>query len=314
MNKAEYLNNLKTSVRFFADGHYYMLGEEKVKHTLTRVLKSFNLTPDYSFIKEDVLQQAAERGSMLHEVLEMYDKYGEIPPFIDSQYDALIDDYISKKQEILVSEFSVSYNTLLATNIDKLIFENDDLIVADVKTTSKIHLESVKYQCSFGAYMLYHTTGIKATKGRLIWLNRTKNRCELTDFDLVPFETIEKFIPLIENEDYKDYREVLGISTELIVEEYVINEVCGLIEQEKQVKDKLKQLKDYLTELMRTNGVKQAKFSASRTGVNLQMTYVLPSVKKTFDIKAFQNDNPDLDLSKYYKETEVSDGIRLTVK
>ena len=307
MNKAEYINSLKSSVCFFADGHYYTLGEERVKHTLTEILKKFNISPDYSFVKDSVLQKASQRGTALHELLEIFDNYTEIPPFINEEYIPLINSYISLKQDVLKSEFPVSYKTLLATKIDKLIFEDNDLIIADVKATSKTNLDSVKWQCSFGAFMLYHTTGIIATKGRLIWLNRKTNKCELQDFELIPFEKIEQFISLIEKDDFKDYREVLGISTELTVADDVLDEVCDLIEQEKAVKDKLKHLKTYLTELMRSKGVKQAKFE------KLQITYVLPTTKKTFDMASFQKDNPNIDLSKYYKTSEVADSIRLTV-
>lgn len=308
MNRAEIINSLKSNVLFFAEDHHYELEGQRIKYTLTRLLKQLGIAPDYSFIPQATLHKAAERGTMLHNILEIYDKFGELLPFIDEDYKDLVQDYISKKQDVLVSEFCVSYDTLLATSIDKIILDNDALIVADVKTTSKIHLESVKHQVSFGAYLLYKTTGLKADKGRLIWLNRKDNECVLEDFDLVDFAVIEKVIKdLQEVEVLEDLKPLDKVEQTLLVAKDVLSEITALIEQEKRVKERLQYFKDYLTELMRESGTKQAKFE----GLNL--TYVLPTKKKTFDVKRFQEDNKDIDLAKYYKTSEVKDSVRITL-
>ena len=308
MNKAEIINSLKSNVLFFAEDHHYELEGQRIKYTLTRLLKQLGIAPDYSFIPQDTLHKAAERGTMLHSILEIYDKFAELPPFMEEEYKDLVQDYISKKQDVLVSEFCVSYETLLATSIDKIILEDDKLIVADVKTTSKVHLESVKHQVSFGAYMLYKTTGLKADKGRLIWLNRKDNKCELEDFELVDFSVIEKVINDLQEVESLDALAPLDkVEQTLMVSQDIRNEIISLIEQEKEVKERLQTLKDFLTHLMRESGTKQAKFDG------MQLTYILPTTIRTFDVSRFQKKHKDIDLTPYYKESKRKDSVRITL-
>lgn len=310
MNKAEVINSLKSDVRFVADGHRYFLGDEQVKYTLTQILRMFNISPDYSDVPKHILEKAASRGTMIHEILETYDNYSELPPIIITEIVPLVRDYVSKKQDVLVSEFAVSYDTILATKIDKIIYDDatGEVIIGDVKTTSQPHLESVQYQCSFGAYMLYKTTGIKADKGRLIWLNKKTDKCELQDFNLIPFEELDKFIDALKNDDFKPYQLVESPGNVLQLNKDVIKEIQDLIKQEQEVKDKLKSLKDNLKELMREKGVKQAKFDG------LLMTYVLPTTKQTFDLEKFKKEHKDIDFSKYYKKSKTTDSIRITAQ
>lgn len=310
MNKAEVINNLKSDVRFMADGHRYFLGEEQVKYSLTQILRMFNISPDYNDVPKKVLKKASERGTMIHDILETYDNYLELPPFITTEIVPLIRDYVNKKQDVLVSEFIVSYDTLLATKIDKVIYDNQtgEVIVADVKVTAQPHIDSVKYQCSFGAYMLYKTTGIEADKGRLIWLNRKTNKCELQDFNLIPFEELDKFIEALKNDDFKPYQLIESPGNVLQLNKDVIKEIQDLIKQEQEVKDKLKTLKNNLKELMRKKGIKQAKFDG------LLLTYVLPTTKQTFDLERLRTDYAEIDFSKYYKKSISTDSIRITTQ
>ena len=259
MNKAEAINNLKSEVKFVAEGHRYFLGETQIKYTLTEILKKFGISPDYKDIPKHILERAAARGSMLHEVLEIYDTYTELPPYIESAYVPLVKDYVNHKQDVIASEFAVSYDTLLATKIDKIIYDNNtgEVIVGDVKVTSQPHIESVTYQCSFGAYMLYKTTGIKADKGRLIWLDRKANKCKLQDFNLVSFEELDKFIKALQEENFEPYRLVINPDNVLQLNKDIIKEVQDLIKQEQEVKDRLKTLKENLKNLMKEKGVKQ---------------------------------------------------------
>lgn len=296
-----------SSVRFQEDGHCYFIGEEMIKHTLTEILRKLGISPDYSAVPAAVLQQAANRGTYIHDTLEIYDNFGELPPFVEEDYKPLIDDYIAKKQEVLCSELAVAYKTVLATKIDKVIIEGDDVIVADVKTTAQPHIESVRWQCSFGAYMLYHTCKIQATKGRLIWLNRKTNKCELRDFDLYPVEQIEPLLQAVENENWINYQLILNPDATQLVPANVIQEITSLIHREQEIKDKLSKFKDDLKKLMRERGLKKVELEG------LTITYSLPTIKKTFDLKSLQTAHPEINYDDYYKQSESSDSIRLTV-
>lgn len=308
MNYAELLNQLKSNVQFFEDGHYYEVDKVRVKHTLTEILSKFEISPDYTIIPKVLLEKSANFGTGFHKLVQDYDDYGEMPAFTEDCYEGLLKSYVEAKQKVVASEYPVSVGTTLATCIDKIILDGDEVVVADIKTTSQKHLNSVRWQCSFGAYMLYSTCGIRADKGRLIWADKVNNVCEITDFDLVSFEDIEKFIKAIEKEDYKSYELVLNPDNKLLIPKDVVDKVQELLIQEKLVKTQLSNFKDRITELMRNSGVKKL----SLDGLNI--TYVLPTEKKTFDSAKFISDNKDLDLSKYYKTTTVKDGVRITAK
>ena len=295
-----------TNVKFFSEDHHYEVGGVRVKYSLTEILRKFNISPDYAFVDKGVLRQAANRGTHLHQLLEVYDNTKVFPSFADDEYKPLIEDYVAKGLNVIKSEVKVAYKTLLATSIDKIIEENGEVIVADVKTTSSPHIDSVIYQCSFGAYMLDKTTGIKANKGRLIWLNRAKNKVEIKDFELVPTDTIERLLECLKNEDFRDYRDILQTESLAIAPDQLVK-FENYLQTIERMQSELKDFKEYLLTQMRTKGIKSLKLD------NLQITYVLPTTKKTLDTKALQNAHPELNLNDFYKESEVKDSIRLKV-
>lgn len=293
-----------TPVKFYSEDHHYEIDGVRVKYSLTEILRKFNISPDYTFVDKGVLQQAALRGTQLHQLLEIYDNTKAFPTFADDEYKPLIEDYIKKGQNVIKSEVKVSYNTLLATSIDKIIEENGDIIVADIKTTSSPHIDSVIYQCSFGAYMLEQTTGIKANKGRLIWLNKGKNKVEIKDFELIPKESIERLLECVKNDDFRDYGEILQTESLAIAHDQLAK-FENYLQSIERMQNELKEFKEYLLTQMRLKGIKSLNLD------NLQITYVLPTTKRTFDVKALQAAHPELDLQDFYKETEVKDSIRL---
>lgn len=310
MNKAEVINSLKSDVRFIEDGHRYFLGNKGIQYTLTEILKKFNIAPDYGSVPKKVLEKAAERGTVLHGILEAYDNFGELAPFIPVNYVTLVKDYVNKKQDVLASEFPVSYDTLLATKIDKIIYDNatGEVIIGDVKTTAQPHLESVQYQCSFGAYMFYKTTGIKADRGRLIWLDKKTNKCKLQDFPLHSFEVLDKFIKALKEENFVSYQLIENPDNVLQLNKNVIKEIQTLIKQEQEAKEKLETLKENIKNLMIEKGIKQAKFDG------LLMTLVLPSIRQTLDTKKLKADHSEIDFSQYYKESMTQHSIRITAQ
>ena len=137
-----------------------MINFDEATHTYTRngnqyisvttLLSKYGLSPSYANIPQNVLQKAASRGHATHKVLENYIKFGTIDPndndlanFIKYVTARGIDVTTSLSEEIIYDD-----TYLIAGTIDWQYVDGDDVIVADFKTTSQIHWESVTWQLS----------------------------------------------------------------------------------------------------------------------------------------------------------------------
>ena len=87
-----------------------------------------------------------------------------------------------------------------------------------------------------------------------------------------------------------------------------IHEVTKLMVQVKKAEERIAEIKEHLLKAMEEHGIK--KFENE----HISFTYVAPSTRKTFDKKALEKDHPELDLSKYNKESTVKASVRIQVK
>ena len=99
-------------------------------------------TAEYGTIDENILAQAAERGSSVHEAIENYIKF-EIED-CDPAYQAYFDAFLSWKArygvEIVASETAVYHKAFMyAGTVDILCMIKDALWLVDIKTTAKLN-------------------------------------------------------------------------------------------------------------------------------------------------------------------------------
>lgn len=123
--------------------------------SVTTLLKKYNLSPSYSNIPSDVLLKAATRGHNTHKALENYIKTGV---YDDTNIDLVnFNKYITARNIDLTTSQSeaVVYddNYLIAGTIDWQYVDNGEEVIADFKTTSQIHWDSVAWQLSIYTYM-----------------------------------------------------------------------------------------------------------------------------------------------------------------
>ena len=64
-------------IRFDEKTHQYFLNDKELIG-VTRLMRKHGLAPDYTAVRSDVLNAAAERGTLIHEEIEEYNKTGEI--------------------------------------------------------------------------------------------------------------------------------------------------------------------------------------------------------------------------------------------
>lgn len=158
-------------IKFVENGHYYVNSKGIVIPSVSDLV-SFHFPNTYDKIPKRVLEEAAEYGTLVHELLEQYDNgeldvdkihFSKIDPNIKSslkQYAQLKKKYMiyPKKQEQIVD-----YNERYAGRYDKLDNAN---ILWDVKTTSKKYED--KWACQLGYY--YLALGYEKEVSYVIWL------------------------------------------------------------------------------------------------------------------------------------------------
>lgn len=123
--------------------------------SVTTLLKKYNLSPNYNNIPNDVLVKAAARGHTTHKALEN---------FINANiYDANNPDLVNFNTYVTARGINLTHacaeemvwddNYLIAGTIDFQYVDNGDEVIADFKTTSTIHWDSVAWQLSIYTFL-----------------------------------------------------------------------------------------------------------------------------------------------------------------
>lgn len=146
---------VKSKVRFDEEHHRYFLGEKELSGiTGTLIKKAF---PDtYKGIPNAVLAKAAERGSVVHQNLELFDTICNSDINIMPSVLPEVKDYnemlISYSLHHVDSEYLVTDNENFASAIDKVLEDNEgNIYLADIKTTATLHYDNVSLQLSIYA-------------------------------------------------------------------------------------------------------------------------------------------------------------------
>lgn len=158
---------LKTNfeIKFDEEKHEYTLileGKEiKANLSVTQALKLLGVTPNYSDIDPEVLENAAKRGTYCHKALEelrTLEKFEE--DFYEDEYanrilptyNAMI-DYDNRYNELKV--FFKIGNYIVAGGVDEIgITKDNEIYVNDYKFTYSYHKKAVEYQLNLYKYAI----------------------------------------------------------------------------------------------------------------------------------------------------------------
>lgn len=283
-------------ITFNEEKHIYYCDGKQVKISVTQLLKMYGLSPDYKGVSEKVLDAKAKRGTLIHEEIENFNKHGE-SGFTEEclQYQKFIDTGYKCMQ----SEFMVG-NNLVAGTIDLILEKDGELIIADIKTTSTLHKESVSWQLSIYAYLC----GVNFTKG--LALHFKDKKLNVVEIPLKPKSEVERLIEAFKHG--KIFTPALILSdneiTTLEQAELIIKQYDMLLEK---AKAKSEELKKMLIEKMKENGI--TKFEND----NITITYVAPYEKQGIDSKKLKEEEPKI-YEKYLKSSKVKESIKITLK
>ena len=289
---------MEEKLMFDKETHTYTL-DGKALISVTQLMEKHGLSPNYNGVDEETLKASAERGTLIHKEIEDFIKKGEIG-FTDECAEFVT--YVRENNIDIKGSEITFHNDLVAGTCDLIINSRKGyLIVADIKTTSTLHKDSVSWQLSLYAYL----SGMELLRvGQAFHFS--KDGLKVVDIELKPMEEVEKLIQAErEGRTYKAELEVSG--TELAV----IYEAEKIIERAKaEVKEaeaRKKEVYEAVMNAMKEKGIKTYETDTMR--ITLKDGYT----KTTIDTTRLKKENP-LVAKAYEKTSEVAESLVITLK
>ena len=288
---------------------YFVVGEDfgtTRYHGVTGILKSVIFQNEYDGIPEEVLRNAAARGTRIHQLCQATDVTPTEPEMVDYRYQSEVDNYIKLKEAhgitMIANEYLVSCDEwLVASSIDCV---DSECNLYDIKTTYTLNEAYVSWQLSFYAYMFEEQNpNIKAGKLYAIWLRG--DEAKLVEVPRHSPDEVEHIIELWKAGE--TYTTPLP-SGEALIKSIIGSrkEIAGLKAMIANIESVLAPLEEQLQEDMEAKGTKS--FTAED---GTKVTYTPASTTKRLDSKKLEAEQPDI-YKQYVTETERKAMLRVT--
>lgn len=293
---------MQQKIRFDEANHqYFLVGKDGEKEliSVTTLLKKHGLTPDYSFVNENVLEAKADRGTIVHKELEAYIKNGEVG--FTSELEIFINFCLTNNITPKQSEFIV-FNNDIAGTVDITGTIGKETFLGDFKTTSSLNKEAVSWQLSLYQYL----TGKKFDK--LICFHfKDENSLRSVEISPIPTEEIER---LIECESNFVLYERKSLEIDFVDAEKILSVQRALKTldlKKKELEDQEKEMKQALIKKMEENGVKSIDNDL------FKITYVEGYERESIDSTRLKKEKPEI-AAEYIKSSTVKASVRITLK
>ena len=294
---------VKSKVRFDEEQHRYFLGEKELSGiTGTLIKKAF---PDtYKGIPDAVLAKAAERGSVVHQNLELFDTVCNSDINIMPSVLPEIKDYnemlISYGLHHVDSEYLVTDNENFASAIDKVLADDEgNIYLADIKTTATLHYDNVSLQLSiYAKWFEEQNPDLKVKEIVCMWFKNGQSKFQ--PLQRVSDEQIDELINAYLTDD-AEYQYKVEVPEQFSALEQEYRLITARMDA---LKIKQDDLKEQIMKMMETNKQKSIKTNIG------SYSYVAATTKKTFDTKLFKDKEPE-HYEYYLKETTTKPSIRI---
>lgn len=290
---------VKSSVVFNAENHTYTLDGKQLSG-ITSLLHRQLFQDMYADVNQDVLQKAAERGTLVHQNCELADEGFDVDTIEATNYLKLKEENNLTFEQ---SEYLVSDNEHYASCIDKVYREDDTTFsLGDIKTTYSLNKEYVTWQLSIYAYLFERQNpGAKVSSIFAIWLRDEK--AKLVRLERKSDEEVSSLLSCdsqgIQYTPQSNSLPILAAEAELLI-----------VDIESQIKS-LEEKKNFIRE-----GIMKAMVQAGIydwKGEQITITRKAASSRKSFDSKRFEKEHPEL-YKQYIKETLISEVLQIKIK
>lgn len=254
----------------------------------------------YDGIPQHIMEQAAERGSQIHEELELVDWLDAPPRSQEAK------NYVRLKERYglrpVANEHTVSDLEHYATNIDVVYDGGDGTVdLADFKTTSKFDRDSVSWQLSICAYLLeLNNPGLRVGKLYGIWLRG--DIAELIAVDRHGNGEVKALMEADQRDEPFDWSPAFP--------DYITDNedrLAALAGRIKELTEEYEAVKAEVLAQMEAHGDKS--FDTGR----VLITRVAAQRRETFDSRKFREEHGDL-YGRYTKETQTKETLKITLR
>lgn len=300
-----------SGVVFNEEEHTYHLNGKELSG-ITSLLDRQLFPNTYAGVNEAILKEAAEYGTSVHKGCEDFDSQ-----WINDGTQEVA-DYIQicTENELAheASEYLITDNVTYASMIDKVYRVNDNTFdLIDIKTYGVMNdekLQKAKWQLSIYA-LLFEMQNPKAKVGKLAIIH-LRNRMKKDG----SFDHISDFIPVnrIPAEICKDlldadrngeqFQNPYAIPEDIIQQEETIR---TLMEAKKAAEEQLAAIKASILKRMESSDIK------TWATPSMRFTRKLPTTRSSFSLTDFKAAHPDIDLSGFYRETQVAGSLLIAV-
>lgn len=289
-----------SQVVFNQEEHTYSLGGIALKG-ITGMIKS-QLFPDmYKDIPQYILDKAAERGTMVHESIELFDA-----GFEPKDTTPELESYKRIKREndltTLANEYIVTDKEHFASAIDLVLCKGDDIILTDIKTTYTLDKEYVRWQLSIYAYLFeLQNPELKVSKLYALWLRDDKS--EFTEIKRVEFDTIKDLLQC--EVEGRKFNTPTGRADNMPSEiKQAEKAVYTLVQQIKELNAQKDKLSKGLLKLMQDNDVKTYK------GEYITLSRKAASTREDIDKKKLKDEYPEA-YAACMKITNINESLQI---
>ena len=302
------------SIVFDEQTHTY--SKNGIQYTaVTNLLKKYNLSAHYSsYIKPEVLQAAADHGKVVHKMFENYIKQGTIVN--DADLTAFI-KYITNRNIDLSKALSetIMYNDLylIAGTVDFQYYDGNDFVIADFKTTSSIHWNSVSWQLSIYNYLNSGEDIMKYYMTQLKVYHIINGKLTVRDVPTIPYEEVINLLTAnLAGDPYTYAPDLSDIMSKS--EGIILNQLCTEIKQYKEVLKELEGKKEkYQQRLLEAMSTRQIR-SCEICGI--QLTYKDAHTRTTFNSEKLKEyfKTYNIDPTPYLNVSNIEASVTLTLK
>lgn len=300
-----------------------MINFDEATHTYTRngnqytsvttLLNKYGLSPSYANIPQHVLQQAAARGSNTHKVLENYIKQGLVDPN-DNDLANFIKYVTARNINVAtsISEEIVYDDTyLIAGTIDWQYIDLDEEVIADFKTTSQIHWESVTWQLSIYNFIKCKGNIIQYYIKKLKVIHISNGKLTVRELPTIDYDEVVKLLTAnLAGAPYTYQPDLSNIMSNS--ESIMLKTIIDDIEQCETLLNDLKKKKEEMSKKITERMILHNQHECSIN--NIRIKYSDPTTRKTLDLEKVKQVCATLgiDINSLYKISDVAGKVTIT--
>lgn len=298
-------------IKFDPSTHTYTTDEGKVLISVTQLLRKHSLAPSFDGVNKQLLEFKANRGTMIHKEIELFNKKRELGFTSEFEY---YKDNIFDKFALILSEVML-FTALYAGTADIIAIDYDGCLwIIDIKT-GQVHKEPTRWQLSLYLNALKEMTekGLyinpcitKINKVKLAIFDAKEEGSKFYEVEPIAQENIQKLLKC-EQED-TIYGTETALDATLYEKAITFEKVITELEtQKKKLEEDYKAIKKQILEAMLKHGVKN--YTTDRINITVKSAFTRTSV----DSNVLKNKYPKI-YDECSKTSKVAESLLVTLK